>query len=130
MYLDCDPPIAGGRELWGFPKKLASPSLKVEKDTLFGVLRFGQRCKPHSIATFVGRHFQPAALQEQHSDFHPPADGAGVAVVGRLQGTLVFPPREAEADPVAFEAGIEFQMSHGCPSRQSGLARPEHEGAP
>ena len=25
MYLDCDPPIAGGRELWGFPKKLASP---------------------------------------------------------------------------------------------------------
>ena len=34
MYLDCDPPIAGGRELWGFPKKLASPILKVEKDTL------------------------------------------------------------------------------------------------
>ena len=41
MYLDCDPPIAGGRELWGFPKKLASPVLKVEKDTLGGVLRFG-----------------------------------------------------------------------------------------
>ena len=37
MYLDCDPPIAGGRELWGFPKKLASPVLKVEKDTLGGV---------------------------------------------------------------------------------------------
>ena len=44
MYLDCDPPIAGGRELWGFPKKLASPMLKVEKDTLGGVLRFG-RCR-------------------------------------------------------------------------------------
>lgn len=41
MYLDCEPPIAGGRELWGFPKKLASPSLQVEKDTLLGVLRFG-----------------------------------------------------------------------------------------
>jgi len=41
MYLDCDPPIAGGRELWGFPKKLASPILKVEKDTLGGALRFG-----------------------------------------------------------------------------------------
>ena len=26
MYLDCDPPIAGGREIWGFPKKLASPN--------------------------------------------------------------------------------------------------------
>ncbi len=23
MYLDCDPPIAAGREIWGFPKKLA-----------------------------------------------------------------------------------------------------------
>ncbi len=41
MYLDDEPPIAGGRELWGFPKKLASPSLKVEKDTLVGVLKFG-----------------------------------------------------------------------------------------
>ena len=33
MYLDDHPPIAGGRELWGFPKKLGSPSLKVNKDT-------------------------------------------------------------------------------------------------
>jgi acetoacetate decarboxylase len=41
MYLDCDPPIAGGRELWGFPKKLASPKLMVEKDTLCGILKFG-----------------------------------------------------------------------------------------
>jgi acetoacetate decarboxylase len=38
MYLDDQPPIAGGRELWGFPKKLASPSLRVEKDTLLGFL--------------------------------------------------------------------------------------------
>jgi acetoacetate decarboxylase len=42
MYLDCQPPIAGGRELWGFPKKLAFPSLTVEKDTLVGVLKFGR----------------------------------------------------------------------------------------
>ena len=41
MYLDCDPPIAAGREIWGFPKKLAAPTLQVEKDTLVGVLRFG-----------------------------------------------------------------------------------------
>ncbi len=41
MYLDCEPPIAGGRELWGFPKKLASPTLKVENETLVGVLKFG-----------------------------------------------------------------------------------------
>src|ERR1700741_5559634 len=34
MFLDDHPPIAGGRELWGFPKKLASPKLSVDKDTL------------------------------------------------------------------------------------------------
>jgi hypothetical protein len=42
MYLDDEAPIAGGRELWGFPKKLASPSLAVEKDTLLGVLKYGR----------------------------------------------------------------------------------------
>jgi acetoacetate decarboxylase len=41
MFLNDHPPIAGGRELWGFPKKLASPSLGVEKDTLLGVLEYG-----------------------------------------------------------------------------------------
>ena len=54
MYLDCDPPIAGGRELWGFPKKLASPSLKVEKDTLVGILRFGP--VPVAVATMGYKH--------------------------------------------------------------------------
>lgn len=47
MFLDDDPPIAGGRELWGFPKKLAAPTLKVERDTLVGTLDFG----PTRIAT-------------------------------------------------------------------------------
>jgi acetoacetate decarboxylase len=40
MFLDCEPPIAAGRELWGFPKKLAAPELRVEKDLLAGVLRY------------------------------------------------------------------------------------------
>ena len=41
MYLDDDSPISGGREIWGFPKKLASPSLHVETDTLIGTLDYG-----------------------------------------------------------------------------------------
>lgn len=41
MFLDTHPPIAGGRELWGFPQKLAAPALKVERDTLVGTLDFG-----------------------------------------------------------------------------------------
>lgn len=42
MYLDDEGPIAGGREIWGFPKKLASPKLAVDgNDTLLGTLDYG-----------------------------------------------------------------------------------------
>ncbi len=41
MYLDDESPIAGGREIWGFPKKLASPKLEVSSDTLLGTLNYG-----------------------------------------------------------------------------------------
>jgi acetoacetate decarboxylase len=41
MFLNDDPPIAGGHELWGFPKKLAEPALRIERDTLVGTLHFG-----------------------------------------------------------------------------------------
>src|SRR5499433_4004815 len=42
MFLNDHPPIAGGRELWGFPKKLAKPSLEVDRDTLVGTLNYGR----------------------------------------------------------------------------------------
>lgn len=47
MYLDDHPPIAGGREIWGFPKKLANPKLQVVNETLLGTLDYG----PCRIAT-------------------------------------------------------------------------------
>ena len=47
MFLDDHPPIAGGRELWGFPKKLACPTLRTEIDTLVGTLDYG----PVRVAT-------------------------------------------------------------------------------
>ena len=47
MYLNDGPPIFGGRELWGFPKKYAQPSLQVDRDTLVGTLDYG----PVRIAT-------------------------------------------------------------------------------
>jgi acetoacetate decarboxylase len=40
MYLDDDPPIVAGREIWGFPKKYAHPKLEVVKDTLTGTLNY------------------------------------------------------------------------------------------
>ncbi|MEX2515582.1 MAG: acetoacetate decarboxylase [Gammaproteobacteria bacterium] len=41
MYLNDHAPIVGGRELWGFPKKLGEPVLRVERETLIGTLQFG-----------------------------------------------------------------------------------------
>jgi acetoacetate decarboxylase len=42
MYLDDEPPITGGREIWGFPKKYGIPRLKVIKDTLTGTLHYDE----------------------------------------------------------------------------------------
>lgn len=62
MYLNDETPIAGGRELWGFPKKLAAPALTVEKDTLLGTLDYG----PVRVATatmgYKHRTLDPAAV--------------------------------------------------------------------
>jgi len=40
MYLDDEPPISGGREIWGFPKKYAHPKMEVRSDTLTGTLHY------------------------------------------------------------------------------------------
>jgi acetoacetate decarboxylase len=40
MYLDDEPPIAGGREIWGFPKKHGNPRLAIVHDTLTGTLDY------------------------------------------------------------------------------------------
>ena len=42
LFLDAEAPLAGGREIWGFPEKLATASLKVETDTLVGTLDYGR----------------------------------------------------------------------------------------
>ncbi|KTD12200.1 acetoacetate decarboxylase [Legionella jamestowniensis] len=61
MYLDDHPPIAGGREIWGFPKKLAQPCLSVEKETLLGTLDYGH----NRIATAtMGYKYQTLDLKK------------------------------------------------------------------
>ncbi len=57
MFLNDHPPTAGGRELWGFPKKIAQPSLRAEVDTLIGTLDYG----PVRVATgTMGYKYQQA----------------------------------------------------------------------
>ena len=40
MYLNDEPPISAGREIWGFPKRWGQPRLRVETDTLTGTLDY------------------------------------------------------------------------------------------
>lgn len=40
MFLDNEPPMTGGREVWGFPKKYGEPKLEVLHDTLTGTLKY------------------------------------------------------------------------------------------
>lgn len=40
MFLDDEPPISGGREIWGFPKKFGAPRLELIHDTLTGTLNY------------------------------------------------------------------------------------------
>lgn len=59
MFLNDLPPLAGGRELWGFPKKLATPNLRAETDTLIGTLDYG----PVRVATgTMGYKYREADL--------------------------------------------------------------------
>ncbi|WP_027554323.1 acetoacetate decarboxylase [Bradyrhizobium sp. Cp5.3] len=69
MFLNDEGPIAGGRELWGFPKKLAEPTLRTEIDTLIGTLDYG----PLRVATgTMGYKHSEADLAQVKAALHEP----------------------------------------------------------
>lgn len=63
MYLDDHPPIAGGRELWGFPKVLGTPRLGVDQDTLVGTLDYGRLRVATGTMGYKHRPFDPAQAE-------------------------------------------------------------------
>jgi acetoacetate decarboxylase len=64
MFFNDDPPIAGGSEPWGLPKKLADPTLHVEIDMLVGTPDYG----PVRVATgsigYKHRAIDPVTVKE------------------------------------------------------------------
>jgi acetoacetate decarboxylase len=62
MYLNDHPPIAGGRELWGFPKKLATPTLDYEIDTIVGTLDYGKVRVASATMGFKHKAVEPGPL--------------------------------------------------------------------
>jgi len=62
MYLDDDAPIAGGREIWGFPKKLASPKLSHEGEVIVGTLHYGSTLCATATMGYKHKTADPAAV--------------------------------------------------------------------
>ena len=62
-----EPPMLAGREIWGFPKKLASIDLRQERDMLYGTL---ERPAGIRLASAVVRPERPA--DNGHSTPRPP----------------------------------------------------------
>src|ERR1700736_763288 len=62
MYLDDNAPIAGGREIWGFPKKLASPKISHEGDVVVCTLHYGSVLCVTATMGFKHRELDPAPL--------------------------------------------------------------------
>jgi acetoacetate decarboxylase len=62
MYLDDNAPIAGGPEIWGFPKKLASPKMSHEGDVVVCTLHYGSVLCVSATMGFKHHVLDPAPL--------------------------------------------------------------------
>ncbi|OYV54316.1 MAG: acetoacetate decarboxylase, partial [Acidocella sp. 21-58-7] len=79
MFLDDESPTTGGREIWGFPKKIGKPDLSVHHDTLTGTLRYAA----HEVA-FGTMAYKYSSLAQDH--------GETLAGMGKLNVNLKFIP--------------------------------------
>lgn len=83
MYLDDEAPIAGGREIWGFPKKLANPSLQIINETLLGKLEY-ESCAV-AVAT-MGYKYETLNTDDVHKALMTP--NYMVKIIPHVDGSL------------------------------------------
>jgi acetoacetate decarboxylase len=83
IFVDTDPPMLAGREIWGFPKKLAKIGFAREADMIVGTL---ERPAGIRLATMIVRPEQPIAA--------PPSSGP-------TTGLRIIPSAEAGRPPQA-----------------------------
>ena len=62
MYLDDNAPIAGGREIWGFPKKLAKVKTSHQSETIVCTLHFGTVLCVSATMGYKHRELDPAPI--------------------------------------------------------------------
>ncbi len=88
IVVDTDPPQAGGREIWGFPKKIAHVTMDMEADLIIGTM---ERPRGNRICTAVMRADDPVEVGP------PPAGGGG------SMSLRVIPNTDGSDDPSLME---------------------------
>lgn len=88
MFLDNEPPLTGGREIWGFPKKYGSPDLKVVHDTLTGTLKYDEELV--SMGTMQYKPENLLTADPAHEDMRDPGEIA--KKLGKTQVNLKLIP--------------------------------------
>ncbi|MBR0657505.1 acetoacetate decarboxylase [Plastoroseomonas arctica] len=117
VYVNSHTANTGGRELWGFPQKLARPSLTVERDTLCGALDFG----PVPVAR-GSMGFKHRAVPEAEAMAELAAPGVLLKIIPHVDGR----PRICEL--VRYQMGeLRFK---GCWTAPAALQLMPHALAP
>jgi acetoacetate decarboxylase len=83
MYLNDNSPIAGGREIWGFPKKLAEPKIVHEADTVVGTLHYGSVLCAVGTMGYKHKILEPGPLLKSLA-----APSFMVKIIPHVDGTL------------------------------------------
>jgi acetoacetate decarboxylase len=95
MFLDDESPTTGGREIWGFPKKIGNPDLRVIHDTLTGTLHYAER--EVALGT-MGYKYR--SLAQDH--------GETLAAMGKLNVNLKFIPDVDGSPKIAQLVGYQL----------------------
>lgn len=103
MIVNNAPPLAAGREIWGYPMKFGEPMLTVRADTLTGELRYAQQLVAVGTMTFKHR-----------SSPHTAAELA--KELARTQVTLKVIPGIDGRPEIAQLVGVNFEdiVVHGA----------------
>jgi len=81
MHVNSHTANSGGREVWGFPQKLARPSLAVVRDTLLGTLDVG----PVAVAR-GSMGFKRRLLPEAEAMAELAAPGVTLKIIPHVDG--------------------------------------------
>ncbi len=110
MFLNDEPPISAGREIWGFPKRWGEPRLEVQTDTLTGTLHYaGERV---ALGTMAYKYEDRLAPNPADRGKHLTKTSVNLKLIPCVTGALKV------AELVAFNlTDVRMQFHYSGPAR-------------